>query len=168
MASSLHKTMVFLGLSDDDRAQPQGRDYDQYDEAPEMDYEDDYEQYDEAGSEQRPAEVTPLRSAPLPPLDEAPEGELRRIVTIHPTSYNDAKAIGSAFRDGIPVIINLSDMGDADAKRLVDFSAGLIYGLRGSIERVTAKVFLLTPEYIEVGSSDAAEPDAQASFFNQS
>ena len=53
---------------------------------------------------------------------------LRQITTIHPRSYNDAKLIGESFRDGIPVIMNVTDMGEADAKRLVDFSAGT--GLR--------------------------------------
>ncbi len=69
-----------------------------------------------------------------------------RITTIHPRTYNEAKTIGENFRDGMPVIMNLTDMSDADAKRLVDFAAGLVFGLRGSIERVTSKVFLLSPE----------------------
>lgn len=162
MASSLRKTMVFLGLSDDDRDAPRQDEYEEY-EAEGL-----YDEYvDEEPEPVMEAKVTPLRSAPEP-LDEVADTELRRIVTIHPTSYNDAKAIGAAFRDGVPVIINLSELGDADAKRLVDFSAGLIFGLHGSIERVTAKVFLLTPEFVEVGTSEAPGADAQASFFNQS
>jgi cell division inhibitor SepF len=43
-------------------------------------------------------------------------------------------------------------MEDADAKRLVDFAAGLIFGLRGSIERVTSKVFLLSPHDVTVAA----------------
>ncbi len=93
---------------------------------------------------------------------------LRQITTIHPRSYNDAKLIGESFRDGIPVIMNVTDMGEADAKRLVDFSAGLVFGLRGSIERVTNKVFLLSPSYVEVIGDDKKVSDTQASFFNQS
>ena len=82
-------------------------------------------------------------------------GELSRITTIHPRTYNEAKTIGEHFRDGVPVIMNLSDMNDADAKRLVDFAAGLVFGLRGSIERVTSKVFLLSPEHVEVSGEDS-------------
>lgn len=93
---------------------------------------------------------------------------MNRIKTIHPRSYNDAMVIGSAFRDGTPVIMNLSEMDESNSKRLVDFSAGLIFGLHGSIERVTNKVFLLTPENIEVTGESEADPDTQASFFNQS
>ena len=68
---------------------------------------------------------------------------MSRIITVHPRTYNEARTIGEHFRDGVPVIMNLSEMEDVDAKRLVDFAAGLIFGLRGSIERVTSKVFLL-------------------------
>ena len=98
--------------------------------------------------------MTPIKRAPSSREDE---NELRTITTVHPRSYNDAKSIGEAFRDGTPVIMNVSDMGEAEAKRLVDFAAGLVFALHGSIERVTAKVFLLTPSFVEVrdqGHSD--------------
>ena len=81
--------------------------------------------------------------------------------------YNEAKTIGESFREGVPVIMNLSDMGDSDAKRLVDFAAGLVFGLHGSIERVTNKVFLLSPAHIEVTAEDK-EPTNTAGLFNQS
>lgn len=100
------------------------------------------------------APVTPIRRAPSSREDN---NELRTITTVHPRSYNDAKSIGEAFRDGTPVIMNVSDMGEAEAKRLVDFAAGLVFALHGSIERVTAKVFLLTPSYVEVRDHSHAE-----------
>ena len=81
-------------------------------------------------------------------------GPLNRITTIHPRTYNEAKTIGESFRDGTPVIMNLSDMSDADAKRLVDFAAGLVFGLHGTIERVTSKVFLLSPVHVEVATEE--------------
>ncbi len=65
--------------------------------------------------------------------------------------------------------MNLSDMDDADAKRLVDFSAGLIFGLHGAIERVTNKVFLLSPAHVEVTAEEQAVPgEMRAGFYNQS
>ena len=106
-----------------------------------------------------------LQPRPAPVL--ADPVDAYRITTLHPRTYNDARAIGEHFRDGTPVIMNLSDMGDADAKRLVDFAAGLVFGLRGSIERVTAKVFLLSPANVEVTAEDKARI-AEAGFFNQS
>ncbi len=103
--------------------------------------------------------MTPIKRAPSSREDD---NELRTITTVHPRSYNDAKSIGEAFRNGTPVIMNVSDMGEAEAKRLVDFAAGLVFALHGSIERVTAKVFLLTPSFVEVldqGHSDEIDED---------
>ena len=95
------------------------------------------------------------------------EPVLDRIITLHPHSYNDARVIGEHYREHTPVIMNLTDMDDADAKRLVDFAAGLVFGHRGSIERVTAKVFLLSPPNVKVSAEDKFAA-AEASFFNQS
>lgn len=96
----------------------------------------------------------------------APAPDLRRIQTIKPRTYNDARLIGEAFRAGVPVIMNLTEMSDADAKRLVDFSAGLSFGLHGSIERVTTAVFLLSPAHVEIGM-DEQPPQADRAFYNQ-
>ena len=79
---------------------------------------------------------------------------LSRITTMHPTSYVEARAIGEAYREGTPVIINLTEMANADAKRVVDFAAGLAFALRGSMDRVTNKVFLLSPPDTEVTAED--------------
>ncbi len=119
-----------------------------------------------AETREREAQVTPIRQRPsVVPATRPAEASMHRITTIHPRSYNDAKAIGESFRDGVPVIVNLSDMQDGDAKRMVDFSAGLVFGLRGTIERVTSKVFLLSPEFVEVDGEASTD---EGSFYNQS
>ena len=89
-----------------------------------------------------------------------------QITALHPRTYNEARTIGEHFRKSTPVIMNLSDMDDADAKRLVDFAAGLTFGLHGRIERVTAKVFLLSPHNVSVTAQDKAR--IENGFFNQS
>jgi cell division inhibitor SepF len=89
-----------------------------------------------------------------------------QITALHPRTYNEARTIGEQFRKSTPVIMNLSDMDDADAKRLVDFAAGLTFGLHGRIERVTAKVFLLSPHHVSVTAQDKAR--IESGFFNQS
>jgi len=93
-------------------------------------------------------------------------GDAYRITTLHPRSYNDARRIGEEFRENVPVIMNLTEMDDTDAKRIVDFAAGLVFGLRGTIERVTNKVFLLSPANVDVAAE--ARKLAQDGFFNQS
>jgi cell division inhibitor SepF len=92
---------------------------------------------------------------------------LDRIITLHPRFYNEARTIGEHFRLGNPVIINLTDMDESEHKRLVDFASGLAFGLHGTIERVTKKVFLISPANVNVSTEDKSAA-AQASFFNQS
>ena len=77
-------------------------------------------------------------------------------------------SIGENFREGTPVIMNLSEMDDADAKRLVDFAAGLVFATRGTIERITSKVFLLSPPNVSVAAEDKARLVETGGFFNQS
>lgn len=116
----------------------------------------------EEPAEEAPASVTALETRRPTPV----RADLSRIVTVHPRTYNEARTIGEHFREGTPVIMNLSDMEDADAKRLVDFAAGLIFGLRGSIERITSKVFLLSPADVDVAAEDKAR--IAGGLYNQS
>jgi len=110
----------------------------------------------------RPAGAVPMRR-----VAAVEEASPYRITTLQPRSYNDARQIGEEFRDGTPVIMNLTDMDDVEAKRMIDFAAGLIFGLHGAIERVTNKVFLLTPSNVEVTESDRRRI-AEGGFYNQS
>ncbi|WP_448613122.1 cell division protein SepF [Modestobacter sp. URMC 112] len=110
----------------------------------------------------------PVAAVPTPaPAPAKPTPQPYRITTLHPRTYNEARTIGERFREGMPVIMNLTEMSDADAKRLVDFAAGLSFGLHGSIERVTAKVFLLSPQDVDVTAEDKARI-REGGFFNQS
>ncbi|MGV9314855.1 cell division protein SepF [Streptomyces sp. NPDC003691] len=98
--------------------------------------------------------------------ESAAQEDGRRIATVSPTCFRDARGIGELFRDGVPVIVNLTSLEPADAKRVVDFAAGLTFGLRGSIDRVATRVFLLSPADTRVVSGEG--PNARDGFFNQS
>ena len=80
---------------------------------------------------------------------------LSKITTLRPKDYGEARTIGERFRDGTPVIMDLVTMDNADAKRLVDFAAGLAFALRGSFDKVATKVFLLSPADIDVTAERA-------------
>jgi cell division inhibitor SepF len=109
-----------------------------------------------------------LSVAPQLPMATAQEAApIDRIVTITPRFYSEARAIGEYYRDGNPVIMNLSDMEESERKRLIDFASGLVFGHAGTIERVTSKVFLLSPPNVMV-SSEEKTAAANASLFNQS
>jgi len=122
----------------------------------------------ERGESARPVSNLSDRRRPVPGAGPASVvAELSRITTLHPRTYNEARTIGENYREGVPVIMNLSEMDDADAKRLVDFAAGLVFAARGSIERVTNKVFLLSPPNVSVAAEDK-QRIAEGGFFNQS
>ncbi len=154
MANPLRKTMVYLGLADEE--------YD-YDQAGPTAPAAPVERHHAAPAATR-APVTALRRS----NNVRPAAEMNEILTVHPRQYKDAQLIAENFREGIPVIINLSQMSEPDARRLIDFASGLSQGLYGKIERVTNKVFLLSPAHVAV-SGDHAEADTEvdASFFAQ-
>ncbi|MCY7412458.1 MAG: cell division protein SepF [Salinibacterium sp.] len=155
MANPLRKTMVYLGLADEE-----------------------YE-YEQHGAPLAP--VAPIahhsgstgNRAPVTTLRRTAAGrpaatEMNEILTVHPRQYKDAQVIAENFREGIPVIINLSQMSEPDARRLIDFASGLSQGLYGKIERVTSKVFLLSPAHVAVsGARPEADSEVDASFFAQ-
>ena len=171
MSGAMRRIGEYLGLLEDTR-------YDEYDEQDA--YVDDPARAERREQQRVPAQAgAPRRPAPVADLSErrrdqaapgAPAGivaELSRITTLHPRTYNEARTIGENFREGTPVIMNLSEMDDADAKRLVDFAAGLVFATRGTIERVTNKVFLLSPANVSVAAEDKRRI-AEGGFFNQS
>jgi cell division inhibitor SepF len=89
---------------------------------------------------------------------------LSKITTLRPKDYSEARTIGERFRDGTPVIMDLVTMDNADAKRLVDFAAGLAFALRGSFDKVATKVFLLSPADIDV-TAEERRRIAEAGFY---
>jgi cell division inhibitor SepF len=158
----MRKMAVYLGLVEDEHRY--GEKYDSYGE---------YEDYEEPAVSEEPDETESRTGRDdyggyqVPEWKPEQTADLTRITTLHPRTYNEARTIGEHFREGTPVIMNLTEMVDSDAKRLVDFAAGLIFGLRGSIERVTNKVFLLSPANVQVTAEDKARI-AERGFFNQS
>ncbi len=209
MAGALRKTMVYLGLAEEDETYDRYDDYDERRDQRESERAargpERGERAEESASPRRLVErpvsersgpvaavasvpslvddepvtpTAPLRRAEVTPLPRrTPVREVvkdmevsgvHRITTIHPRTYNEAKKIGESFREGTPVIMNLTALDDADAKRLVDFAAGLVFGLQGSIERVTNKVFLLSPADVEVTSVDGEAAPGAKGLFNQS
>ena len=157
MSNPLKKTMVYLGLADEELEQEAARSAPAPAAAPVV-------HAAPAAAPKSGAAVTPLRKQHVQPTQ--PQAEMNEILTVHPRQYRDAQVIAESFREGVPVIINLSQMSDGDARRLIDFASGLSQGLYGKIERVTSKVFLLSPAHVVVsGEAGEAEGDVDASFF---
>jgi cell division inhibitor SepF len=164
MAGAIRRAAVYLGLvEDEDDADGYGEE--EYDDEPRR----------RVGRDQGPQPANLRRredravsfAATPDSSSQFALTDLTRITALHPRTYNEARTIGEHFRSGTPVIMNLTEMSDPDAKRLVDFAAGLIFGLYGAIERITNKVFLLSPSGVEVAAEDKAKI-AEGGFFNQS
>lgn len=174
MANPLKKTMVYLGLADEElefEEQPQ----EQAQHQPRRENPVHTPAASPVQAVPHPAPVAPAAGrAPVTPLRKSSTArnasvqEMNEILTVHPRQYRDAQAIAESFREGIPVIINLSQMSEGDARRLIDFASGLSQGLYGKIERVTPKVFLLSPSHVVVsGEHGGQDAEVDASFFAQ-
>jgi len=174
MANPLKKTMVYLGLADEElefEEQPQ----EQASHQPRREAPVHTPAPSPVQAVPHPAPVAPAAGrAPVTPLRKSSTArnasvqEMNEILTVHPRQYRDAQAIAESFREGIPVIINLSQMSEGDARRLIDFASGLSQGLYGKIERVTPKVFLLSPSHVVVsGEHGGQDAEVDASFFAQ-
>jgi cell division inhibitor SepF len=112
------------------------------------------------GSTRGALAMDPRRMAML--FDEG--SPLSKITTLRPKDYSEARTIGERFRDGTPVIMDLVSMDNSDAKRLVDFAAGLAFALRGSFDKVATKVFLLSPADVDVTPEERRRM-AEAGFY---
>ncbi len=163
MAGAMRKMGEYLGLVEQ-------ADFDDYDDEPTTSSVPATRDEPERRPAVRPVtdiEERRPRPARRETVAPAPRSALARIETVTPRTYNDARTVGEHYRSGVPVIMNLSEIDDEDAKRLVDFAAGLVFAVHGSINRVTAKVFLLSPEDVDVTDEDRQRL-AEGGFFNQS
>ncbi|MBW8750003.1 MAG: cell division protein SepF [Propionibacteriales bacterium] len=164
MSGAMRKMGVYLGLLEDADGEYAELDT-EYDEPVRRGAEPAARPVSSISERRRPA--APARAEGSTMVAPRASTPLSRITTLHPRTYNEARVIGENFRDGIPVIMNLSEMADGDAKRLVDFAAGLVFSVHGTIERVTNKVFLLSPPDVDVAAEDK-QRIAEGGFFNQS
>lgn len=157
MAGIWRKTLVYLGLAEED-------------------------EFDEYGYEQLEGEepARPRRSA----VRRVPEGEERaprrdavvrpmprsgapRFHLVHPAAFNDAQEVGDRFREGYSVLMNLQATDPELSRRLVDFASGLAYGLGGSMQPVAERVFLITPAGVQVSAEERRRFLEERGFFNQ-
>ena len=172
-----HRTLVYFGLAEDE---PYDEDLEPYTE-PEVEMQDSYRERPNvrrlSSSRRRredfddifPDDPGERRSAPLRPVGGRGNGRSGdvRVHFVAPKNFNDVQEVADKFKDTIPVILNLQGTDTDLAKRLIDFSSGLTYALDGGMQRIADKVFLLTPQNVEVSAEDRAKL-IEKGFFNQS
>jgi cell division inhibitor SepF len=175
-----HRTLVYFGLAEDDAYD---EDYDQYSE-PEVQMQDSYrdrptgvrrlpssrrrrDEYDDIfGDDGDAPRTTVLRPVASRGNGRAATGDVR-VHFVAPKNFNDAQDVADKFKDAIPVILNLQGADSDLSKRLIDFASGLTYALDGGMQRIADKVFLLTPQNVEVSAEERARL-IEKGFFNQS
>ena len=122
--------------------------------------EDDHDAYyaDEAAYSAAPAPSYADRHTM--PYDYQPEYQApprvyeAAVVRVSLRSYTEASRIGEPFRDGDVVVFDITEVQSADAKRIVDFAAGVCFGLRGKMEKVAPRVFAVIPENAHVSQME--------------
>ncbi len=174
-----HRTLVYFGLAEDEAYD---EDYGPYAE-PEVQMQDSYRdrptvrRLDERPRRRRDEfddifadddrQATVLRPVATRPNGRGANGNDVRVHFVAPKNFNDAQDIADKFKDSIPVILNLQTADSDLSKRLIDFASGLTYALDGGMQRVADKVFLLTPQNVEVSAEERARL-LEKGFFNQS
>ena len=173
--SVLHKTMVWLGLVDDDEYYGEDDEY----------YADEYGEPISAPARQ-PARAASGTTTTAPPIaepspltvirsrrdrDDASAGAVApspqrasavkpipmpatRVHVMDPKGFNDAQEVGDRLKNGQPVILNLQGVDRDLQRRLIDFASGLAYALNGTMSKAADQVFLLTPSNVEVSEEE--------------
>jgi cell division inhibitor SepF len=177
-----HRTLVYFGLAEDEAYD---EDYESYSE-PEVQMQDTYRErptgvrrlaatrssrrddFDDIFmDDDEPRAATRLRPVATRPSRGGAGGGDVRVHFVAPKNFNDVQDVADKFKQTIPVILNLQ-AADADlSKRLIDFASGLTYALDGGMQRIADKVFLLTPQNVEVSAEERARL-IEKDFFNQS
>ncbi len=96
----------------------------------------------------RPVAVKPRRVS----------GDLSEIYTVEMKSFKDCTEVSDNFRQGIPVIVNMGALSEVDSKQMLNYMLGLKEGLYGHLRRVTDKVWLLSPQHVEVNEEETGNP----------
>lgn len=102
----------------------------------------------------RPVEVTRPDEPPMGSVQAVPAVPGSKPQLVAPRSFNDAQEVADRFRGGAPVILNLQETDPELGRRLIDFCSGLCYGLRGQMQRVGDRVFLVTPADVQLSADD--------------
>lgn len=121
--------------------------------------------YNDKGQQSpRPAASRPVQARaaqaprPVTPIRRSVQGQ-SEVFTLNPKSFNECGQIVDPLRGGASVVVNISEMSEAESKSMVHFMSGLVAGVGGQIKRVTAKVFLLTPEHVTTNDEPEEEPE---------
>lgn len=161
----MHRVKVMLGLADE-----YDDEYDDYDSTDDFESDEDAPSHSytspygtESGAVRRISrepdlararDAAPLRSvsSSVEPMSSGSAPQVK-IHTVEPRSFSEAQSIADKFKAGQPVIMNLTATEPELSKRLLDFASGLTYALDVGLQKVSDRVFMLTPRNVDVSSA---------------
>lgn len=108
---------------------------------------DDYVESKPVSRQSSPKKVLPIKSNVSRGLE---------VVVIRPESMEDASEITDTLLSGKAVILNLEGIHVDIAQRVIDYSAGSCYAMRGNLQKITNYIFLVTPANVDI-SGDIPE-----------
>ena len=125
--------------------------------------EEEFYYQDEEPEEKRPVKPAPARTASTAP-QAAPRSyasekvvplrssaaKKMEVVVIHPKSLEDGNEITDTLLSGRAVVLNLEGISPDVAQRIIDYSAGSCYAMRGSLQKITNYIFLVAPSSVDI------------------
>jgi cell division inhibitor SepF len=118
--------------------------------------EEDYEEYEEEYEEeygQEEAQPLAKGNAKANVVSLQSVQKSSKVVLIEPRAYAEAQEIADHLKNRRAVIVNLQRIQHEQAKRIVDFLSGTVYAIGGDIQQVGTKIFLCTPDNVDVSGS---------------
>ena len=76
--------------------------------------------------------------------------DYRNVLVYEPKKCSDVQTLIDYLKRKEPAIINLDGTDPSTAQRILDFAAGAMYALNGSVLRISGNIFLLSPEGVGV------------------
>ncbi len=77
-----------------------------------------------------------------------------KMIVYQPLSYEDTQNIIDNLKSRKPVIVNMEELEIDCAQRILDFMAGAIYALSGTIHKISRGIFVVAPNNIDVVGND--------------
>ncbi len=111
------------------------------------DIDEDYADSKPIAKQAAPKKVVPIKSSVSRGLE---------VVVIRPESMEEASEITDTLLSGKAVILNLEGIHVDIAQRVIDYSAGSCYAMRGNLQKITNYIFLVTPANVDI-SGDIPE-----------
>lgn len=112
------------------------------------DYEDEIEEIELEETEGKRAKQSFSKKPKIIPLHG--QSNQTRIVVLKPRCFSNSTQVADELKQRRPVVINVGSLDTDEARRVVDFIAGTVYGLNGNMQKVAGGIFLATPSQVDI------------------